>query len=283
MRLLVAIDDSQWSRAAVAVARGLAARATAGAPVHVTLLHVLGVTRLRGRLLRDAAGLLGLEPVVVPPDVEERFRAMGEALLTAAAASFGALPVETRLVQGAVVDEVVSAAAGFDLVLMGVRGESEEDAPGTGGSTAERILRRLPTSALVVPATPVEVRRIAVGYDGSEGARDALRVAISLARVAGAEVEALHASAGGAGDAGDPLVEAREALLAAHLPPAVVQVAGEAREALVAEAAARGHDVLALGWRGHSRVKDVLLGRTTEWLVGQVDFAILVARGPGDA
>jgi nucleotide-binding universal stress UspA family protein len=282
MRVLVAIDDSQWSRAAVAVAHSLAARGTAAAPVRVTLLHVLGVTRLRGRLLRDAAGLLGLEPVVVPPDVEERFRAMGEALLARSAAAFGALPVETRLVQGAVVDEVVNASAAFDLVIMGVRGESEEDAPGTGGSTAERILRRLPVSALVVPALQTSLRSIAVGFDGSEGARDALRVAISLARVSGAGVEALRA--GGPVEAGpDPLAEAHDTLLAAQLPPSVARVAGEAREALVAEAAARGHDVLALGWRGHSRLKDVLLGRTTEWLVGQVDFAILVARGLGDA
>lgn len=271
--ILVPIDDSRWSRGAAALARWLAARPEA--EVRVTGLHVVNVTQVRGRFLEDLAGLLGFEPVVVPDRVEKHFLDLGRKLLDAFAAACAAEGVacETVLEQGNVVDRIVHHAAAHDLVVLGLRGETEERFPGQGGGTAERVLRRVPTTTLVAPADLRSLSGVVLGYDGSAGANRALVATARLVELARVPVHAVYV--GDEAEAVD-LEPVRQRLGDAALTTAVVP--GEPQEVLPAEAARLGYDLLALGYRGRSRIKDIFLGRTTEWLVGHVDIGVLVAR-----
>ena len=60
-----------------------------------------------------------------------------------------------------------------------------------------------------------------------------------------------------------------------NLDPVTLEVIRNAFPAIAKEL---GCDLIALGYRGRSRVRDIFLGRTTEWMIGQVPIAILVAR-----
>ena len=53
---------------------------------------------------------------------------------------------------------------------------------------------------------------------------------------------------------------------------------GEPHEALAAGAIDAGADLLVIGYRGRSWLSDVLLGRVTEFLLGKLSIAMLVAR-----
>jgi nucleotide-binding universal stress UspA family protein len=288
-RLLVPIDESPWSASAVELALWIGEQSRARyesalvadpaapsrSPVELEALHVVGVTQVSGRWIEDLTGLLGFEPVVVPQQVEAFYRERGQKLLDAvlARASAAAVPARGTLVTGNVVDTICAHAASSDLVVMGLRGETEERFPGQGGATTERVMRRAPVSTLVVPQGMSRIRSVALGYDGSDGARRALRATAHLAELLGADVHAICV-----GVAPPDLGEAEEQLRSVGVKVTVHRIDGEPQEALPNEAAKNRCDLLALGYRGRSAIKDMFLGRTTEWLVGQVDMGILVAR-----
>jgi nucleotide-binding universal stress UspA family protein len=288
-RLLVPIDESPWSASAVDLALWIAeqSRSRYGAalvadpartgparsPVEIEALHVVGVTQVSGRWIEDMAGLLGFEPVVVPEQVEAFYRHRGQKLLDGvrARATAAAVPARFTLVTGNVADTICAHAASSDLVVIGL--ETEERFPGQGGAVTERVVRKAPVSTLVVPQGMARIRSLALGYDGSDGARRALRSTAHLAELLGADVHVICV-----GVSPPDLADAEEQLRSVGVRVAVHRVDGEPQEALPNEAAKNGCDVLALGYRGRSALKDIFLGRTTEWLVGQVDLGILVAR-----
>ena len=288
-RLLVPIDESPWSASAVDLAFWIAGQSRtryeaalvadparpARSPVEIEALHVVGVTQVSGRWIEDMAGLLGFEPVVVPEQVEAFYRHRGQKLLDAvrARATAAAVPARSTLVTGNVVDTICAHAASSDLIVMGLRGETEERFPGQGGSVTERVVRKAPVSTLVVPQGMARIRSLALGYDGSDGARRALRSTAHLAELLGADVHVICV-----GVSPPDLGQAEEQLRSVGVRVALHRVDGEPQEALPNEAVRNGCDVLALGYRGRSALKDIFLGRTTEWLVGQVDLGILVAR-----
>lgn len=274
--ILVPLDESHFSRHAVQQALGLAARP--GADVRLTGLHIVNVTRLRGRILDDLAGLLGAEPMVVPETVERHFVQRGERLLAQfqAQAEAAGVPHQTVLDRGAVVERLVHHAAGHDLVMMGVRGETEEEFPGQGGGTAERVVKALGSNALMLSGEDDLAPDVAVGFDGSDGSVLALRAAGRLAGLTGGSVHVFHVAE--SPPSPDPLDEARRLLGDLGVPAQVGRIDGEPHEALPAAAAAAGCGTLSLGYRGRSQLKDIFLGRTTEYLLGKVRLALLIAR-----
>jgi nucleotide-binding universal stress UspA family protein len=276
--ILVTVDESPWSQSAVACPTIHRATSTArGAAVRLTALHVVSVTRIRGRWVQDLAGLLGFEPVVVPEAVEAHYMERGRRLLAEVEAKAAARGVAVSVVleQGAVADRLVHHADKADLLVMGSRGETEEQFAGQGGGTAERVLRRVSTTTLVVPRGKSALRGVLLGFDGSDGANLALRATLHLAELCDVPVDVVHVAE--QAPTPDPLDEARADLAHARLR-SVQRVGGEPREALPAEAVRLDCDTLALGFRGHSQIKDVMIGRTVEWLAGRVDLAILVSR-----
>ena len=172
-RLLVPIDESPWSLSAVDLALWIAGQSRtryeaalvadpartgpARSPVEIEALHVVGVTQVSGRWIEDMAGLLGFEPVVVPEQVEAFFRDRGKKLLDAVRGRATAANVPTRstLVTGNVVDTICAHAASSDLVVMGLRGETEERFPGQGGSVTERVPPNVGMYIECLPGPPV--------------------------------------------------------------------------------------------------------------------------------
>jgi len=274
--ILVPIDESRFARNVASHAIALASRAAG--PVTLVGLHIVNVTRTRGRLLKDIAGVLGAEPMVVPARVERHFVQRGEALLEAFAAQAAAAGVSARteLDRGAVAERLGQHAAAHDLVMMATRGETEEEFPGQGGGTAERVVRRLVTDAVLLPGEgglPVD---IAVGFDGSAGSLLALRAAARHAALAGGSLHVFHVAS--TPPEPDPLDEARRRLADIGVRGRFTRIDGVPHEALVTATVAAGCGTLAIGYRGRSHLKDLFLGRTTEHLLGRVPVALLVAR-----
>lgn len=276
--VLVALDGSPCS-----VAAGLSARRLAGmAPDQVRLhaVHVLNVSHFRGDWARGLAGLLGWEPVLVPEQVEAAFRARGEHLLTEYQTGCRELGLECRItqVQGAVVPELVHLAAQADLLVAGLRGETDQEYSGRGGGTLAAVVRHCPTSALLVGPTPLRFQRVLLGYDGSDGAGCALRAVRRLAGLTRCSVSVCYVPEPRRPQNHAPVGEALAALRADGVWADERAAEGEPHEALAAAAVEAGADVLALGFRGRSLMKDLLLGRVTERLMHSVDLGLLVAR-----
>lgn len=278
MHLLVGLDESPWSDAARETALAIAAHAPDA--VRLTGIHVVSVRHPTGDVVADLAGLLGFEPVMVPEKVEAVYRARGERFLEAFVkqAAAAGLQAGSLLDQGAQVERIRHHAASVDVVVLGARGETEVAWAGQGGGKVDKIIRAAPADVLVVGHSPPDLRSIAVGYDGTEGSRRALRSARKLARVVGCPLHLLYVEDGRRDQDFDPIPEALATLAGEGVEATGERLGGEPHETLVARSLQRGDGLLAVGRRGRSWFSDLLLGRVTERILGNTELSLLVAR-----
>jgi len=276
MDILLALDGSPWSDAATRLALQLASGAPE--PTRLTAVHVVSVVRLSGRRLRDLAGFLGFEPVLVPEKVETYYQQRGQNMLDSFARACEQAGVAHRQIldQGNVVERIVHHGDQADMVILGARGERELGWPGHGGGTAERVVKALETRVIVTPREQEPLRGIVLGYDGSAGAAKALRATRHLLRCVQVPLHAVHVTA--SAPARDPLDEVKAHFEGLEVELHLHRVAGEPREVLVALADQEDCNLIALGYRGRSIIGDVFLGRVTEWLLRYVHQALLVSR-----
>jgi nucleotide-binding universal stress UspA family protein len=178
--------------------------------------------------------------------------------------------VETRLIRGVPWSSIAATAREEDVDLVAV-GTHERRRPAgiVGGSVATYTLHEAPSSVLI--ARPCEdpdrfPRSIVVGFDGSEGAIEALSVARLIAEETSATIRVV-ASAGGNKLPLDPIRE--------HAPEAAIDNRPPV-EALVAES--EDADLLVVGSRGLHGL--AAIGSVSERVAHQAKSSVLVVRHP---
>jgi len=179
-RITVALDSSQHARAALAAAADLAARLNAQIEAlfveDITFAHLAELNLGREFVLSS-----GRSQPFDPEAVEgwyrrqaAEMRQMAEALARERRVAFS-----FRVVRGRVEAEVITAAGGADLLVLGVAGRSEmlRRLP---GSTALAAAARAPGSVLLIRAGTRLDGHAVVAYDGSPGSVRALEAAAAL-------------------------------------------------------------------------------------------------------
>ena len=138
-------------------------------------------------------------------------------------------------------------------------------------------------------------RKILVAYDGSEGAKAALKVGIGLAKSLGAELQSISveeelphyaATMGEVQDAKERVdeyfrvltKEARDqaALAGVELQTAIRQ--GHEVEIIVNHAKEGGFDLLLAGYHGHSRIFERVMGSTAQSIIRLSPCSVLLAK-----
>ena len=135
-----------------------------------------------------------------------------------------------------------------------------------------------------------DIKTILLGYDGSEGAEQAARLASALARHNSAGVVVVtafpvHFDPNPKGEkAGEKSVEAHDMaqelvlkLRAAGIEAEPDALEGHASEALLRAAETHDADLIVVGRRGHGLTAGLLLGSTSEDVVRQAKVPVLVA------
>jgi len=137
--------------------------------------------------------------------------------------------------------------------------------------------------------------KILVAYDGSEGARAALRVGIGLAKSLGAELHSISveehlphyaATIDEVEDAKDRIdvyfrtltKEARDQALLAGVDVQTVVRQGHEVEMIITYARDGKFDLLLAGYHGHSRIFDRLIGSTAQSIVRLSPCSVLLAK-----
>lgn len=136
------------------------------------------------------------------------------------------------------------------------------------------------------------INTILLGYDGSEGAEKAARLAACMARQHDARLVVVvvfhEPDIGGKGEMEgrvNPDVSAAQAtaedmalkLQAAGVDSQADALEGHPGEALLRAAAAHQADLIVVGRRGHGRLAELLLGATSEYVVRRAEVPVLVA------
>jgi nucleotide-binding universal stress UspA family protein len=277
--ILACTDGSLYSASVYEHARWAAERL--GAPVEV--LHL--IERQAAVDGRDLSGSIGfdanaelLEELTRLDEAQARVaRLRGTAILDDAREKLGLGAVTLTQRHGSLVEALVQAEAGAALVVIGKRGEHADFSRGHLGSNLERVIRSATIPVLVAAREFRPLRRYLIAFDGGPSALKAVEHAAKQALLRGLECH-LVAVGGAGGELARSLERAATALRGVGGKVTADLLPGDADEVIAAEVAARGIDLLVMGAYGHSRVRRLILGSTTTYLIRTCHVPVLIFR-----
>ncbi len=275
-KILVGIDTSEHSRNAQAYAFYMARKLDAG----LIGLHVVDIVSIEGSFFHDISGSLGLEPYLdFSSKMREVLTQRGKEVLEefAEAARRENLAAETVLDMGIVANQICERAKSADLVMIGHRGVHERFSTGLLGSTAETVARKSPRPVFISPMKFREIKRPVLAYDGSERASRAMRAAAEFASNLGVPVTVITVSRDPA--LGERTLDQARAYFEPYRPAAQFKLlSGHANEEIIRFLKEYDADLLFIGAYGHSRIIEMVLGSTTEYVLRNSPCPVFLSR-----
>ncbi|MFZ5729837.1 MAG: universal stress protein [Pseudomonadota bacterium] len=282
-KVLCAIDASTYGPSLCDHAAWFAVRMGAG----VDVLHVLDRGETGAGPGLDLSGSVGLgaseallEQLAKADEVRaQAAQAHGRAMLEGAARRLNDAGVaEVGLIHrhGEVAQTIIELEPGFDLVVIGKRGESHNFAEGHLGSKVERVVRGSVRPVLVAPRVFMPIARAVVAFDGGTSATRALDHVLQNPAFDGLPVTV--AIVGAPGAPRDERVAAARARLTGRAGAEVKALEGEVEAALKGELRQGAGDLLVMGAYGHSRIRELIVGSTTTAMVRTGKVPVLLFR-----
>jgi nucleotide-binding universal stress UspA family protein len=275
-KILVGIDTSEHSRSAQAYAFYLARKLDAT----VVGLHVVDIVSIEGSFFHDISGSLGLEPYLdFSSKMREVLTQRGATALEefASGARRQGLGVETVLDLGIVANQICERAKAADLVMIGHRGVNERFSTGLLGSTAESLARKCPRPVLISPLRLREIKRPVLAYDGSDRAARAMHAAAEFTAPFGVPLTVITV----ARDLklGERTLEQAREYFERYSPPADFKLLpGHANEEILRFLGQHDADLLFIGAHGHSRIIEMVIGSTTEYVLRNAPCPVFLSR-----
>jgi nucleotide-binding universal stress UspA family protein len=275
--ILVALDGSQHADSALEYGLALARRLRA----RLIGLHVLDIVSIEGSFLHDVSGSLGFEPYLdFSSKMREALQERGQMLLDAFRTKCEQAGVvhDTALPMGIVANEICDQARIADLVIVGHRGVNEQFSTGLLGGTTESVTRKSPKPVLVTPLEFKEITRPLLAYDGSQRASAALHAAAEVASALGLPLTVIHVAKDNGSDGDRALSEAQRYLQSYEIPVTIKPLTGPPHQRIVDVLRDGGYDLLFIGAYGHSRIIEMVLGSTTEFVLRNSRAPVFLAR-----
>jgi len=272
--IAVGLDGSAFAAAAESQAIGLAQRL--GATVHG--IHVIDTSFLEGAFITDISGAMGFEPFL---DLGTQMRATLEELGAAIRKRFeeqcaaAGVPAAFHLERAGVVAGLLAGAKLADLMVIGKRGVNARLHEDLLGPTAELLLRRSPVPVVVVPEQATEIRRPMAAYDGSPKAARALHHAATMCRELALPLTVVTVDE--RPERGRQVLDEARAYLAPHDLACEFRLeSGDAVEqVLLGRLGEGGCDAVFLGSHGHSRIVELVLGSTSQFLARKATVPVI--------
>lgn len=277
--ILVCTDGSTYGDAAIDY--GCALATPLGA--QLAALHVLDSRVLEGPLMADISGWIGAQPY---GHQLEQFRAIleekGQAVIDAFddRCSKAGVPGEGKLLTGHPSRMIIDEASRADLVILGQRGVHSDLLGAAMGSTAERVVRHSSKPCLVTPDTFREIQKIMIAYDGSAHAEHALSEALLWTKAL--EVELIIVTVAETDDVAKAESQAEAAVQQAERggvhAVSLICEAKRSSHAILDAADEQGVDLVVMGAYGHSRIREMILGSTTHYVITHAESPVLLVR-----
>lgn len=177
-----------------------------------------------------------------------------------------------------IIDEAHERSA--DMIIIGRRGRSGLMKV-LMGKVAAKVVGHAPCKVLVVPrAARIECRNILVATDGSAHSTAAVSEAIGIAKRCGSNIIAVSSV-----HSDDELEEAKsnvrkvvEMAQKESIQVETLTPPGRSHHVIIETAGGRGVDLIIMGTYGKTGVKKLLMGSSTEKVIGHASCAVLIVR-----
>src|SRR6185436_10433628 len=184
---------------------------------------------------------------------------------------------EPVLGMGVVPNEICERARTADVVVIGHRGVNERFSTGLLGGTAESVSRKSPKPVFISTMDFRECTKPVLAYDGSERAAAAMQVAAEFCVTLQLPLTVLTVNKDQ--EQGNRVLKEAEA----YLKPYALQLSfelqrGNAPERIANFIRERDHDLLFIGAYGHSRIIEMVLGSTTEYVLRNSSCPVFLNR-----
>ncbi|MFY0679145.1 MAG: universal stress protein [Thalassovita sp.] len=268
--IIALVDGSEYSESVCHYASWVAGRIGAS----VDLYHVLGRREggnedLSGSLKLGARTQILDELVELDAKRAKLSQIKGRAILDDAKALVegdGVGDVTPHLRMGDIVETVTSQETGCELIIVGKRGEAADFAKLHLGSNLERVARAAHKPVLVANRAFAPVTSVLIAYDGGASSLKAvdyvahnplfkgLACTVVTVGTPTAEIQA-------------GLEKAQAILAAGGHEASTKSIEGQPEKALSSLIDADGFDLLVMGAYGHSRIRNLIIGSTTEQML----------------
>jgi nucleotide-binding universal stress UspA family protein len=276
-RILVPTDGSDYSAAAFDYAVFLA---DSFENALVCGLSVVDIKTLAGPLLHDLGVSIGLGPFdAYQPKVRKALQERAEAAIAVGRekCQAGGVEFESHTVDGIISREILRKADGCDLVVMGKLGEHADWRSSLFGHTVETVVRASHHPVLVTPQEFCEPTRALIAYDGSTHSYDAMHDAGELA--VKLVIPLVTVSAHSSLEKAEEHCQAAEKYLSRYgVDVKTIASDGNAEDAILATLDEEDCDLLVMGAYGHTRIRELILGSTTEHVMRKAKCPILLHR-----
>ncbi|OGQ44665.1 MAG: hypothetical protein A2W63_01400 [Deltaproteobacteria bacterium RIFCSPLOWO2_02_44_9] len=273
--ILIPQDGSKHSRAALSYGIWLAKKFDA----KVIGLYVVDVVAMEGPFLHDLSGSLGFEPFLnFSTKMREILENKGQGILKEFAEICDREKIIYDSIQdfGIVTNVICEKAKTADIVIMGRRGINIQFEYGLLGSTTEGVIRKSPKPVIIVPDEYKELSNPLLAYDGSFTASRAMHSAAEFVKTLSLPLTVLTISRDKADEA--VLKEAKEYFKPYNIQPNYVSIKGDAHHEIVSYYKEKKHDILFMGVTSHSRIVEMVLGSTTEYVMRSINGPVFLER-----
>jgi nucleotide-binding universal stress UspA family protein len=149
------------------------------------------------------------------------------------------------------------------------------------GQVAAKVISHAPCKVLVVPrAARIECRNILVATDGSVHSTAAASEAIGIAKRCGSNIIAVSTaySEREIDEAKANVEQVVEMAQKEDIPVEALTPMGRSHDVIVETAGGRGVDLIVMGTYGKTGLKKLLMGSSTEKVIGRASCGVLVVR-----
>ncbi len=277
--ILVCTDGSEYGDVAAEYAIFL----TQHLKARLLGLHVLDSRMLEGPLMADISGWIGAQPY---GDQLRQFRTLMEEKGSAVIQAFNArcaeagVTPESWLKMGHPPRIILEEEVRAELLILGQKGEHAEWIGELTGSNTERIVRHSVKPCLITPATFTPITRILAAYDGSAHASQALHEATELAQALHVELLVVTIAEGEARAYADQIGQDAVEMVKAHdySAESIILNQSQAAQAILDTARDRKCDLIVVGAYGHSRIREMIVGSTTTFIITHSHVPMMLVR-----
>ncbi|WP_367717443.1 universal stress protein [Nitratireductor sp. GISD-1A_MAKvit] len=277
------IDGSIYAQSVCEHAAWIAGRLEAS----VELLHVLG-RRETGSAPSDLSGniALGARTSLLKElselDEQRARLAMkrGRAILEDGEATVRAAGIEAvsgRIRHGDVVETVAEVEEGSDLLVIGKRGEAADFAKLHLGSNLERVVRSSHRPVFVANRAFKPIDKVLVAYDGGASSMKAVDAMSRSPLFAGLSVKLLTVGSDTT-EARNRLAEAEAVLRGGGIEVASEVLPGQPETVISERVESENYGLLVMGAYGHSRIRSLIIGSTTEAMLRSCKIPVMLFR-----